>query len=291
MIKIGSYISIFIFWVISLLPLPVLYLFSDFLFHIMRMIGYRRDVINENLTYSFPHKTKEEIRTIRIKFYKHFCDLLIEIVKLQTISQKEMTKRVTFKNLEYFEDKYNNDQDVLAILGHYGNWEWATAFNLHTKALLCSVYRPLKNKVFDSYMLKLRSRWGNTNSPMKKTLKDVIKMRKANQRFVLGLIADQSPGKFEPQYWTKFLNQNTPIIIGPEKLAKTTKSPVVFCRMDKIKRGHYQITFIPVTDDISKESEYSTTEKHVRLLEEAIVQYPEYWLWSHRRWKYSSERN
>ena len=140
-------------------------------------------------------------------------------------------------------------------------------------------------------MLKLRSRWGNTNSPMKKTLKDVIKMRKANQRFVLGLIADQSPGKFEPQYWTKFLNQNTPIIIGPEKLAKTTKSPVVFCRMDKIKRGHYQITFIPVTDDISKESEYSTTEKHVRLLEEAIVQYPEYWLWSHRRWKYSSERN
>ncbi len=283
-------LTIAFLWVVSLLPLGILYLFSDFFYLIVRLIGYRKKVVEDNLRFSFPGKDENELRSIRNKFYHHFCDLFVETIKLQHISESEMRKRVKFKNIEYIDKLHDEGKDVVAIMAHYNNWEWVTSINLHCKALGCDVYRPLKNKAFDSYMLDLRSRWGNLNFAMRSTLKDVIKLRRENQRFIIGLIADQSPGEPEIQYWTNFLNQNTAVLTGPEKIAKLTKSPVVYLDMQKVKRGYYEIDIVPLLEDTADSATNEITELGVKYLEKVINKKPEHWLWSHKRWKYSKNR-
>jgi len=283
-------IFIGILWLGSLLPMRVLYVFSDFYYILIRLVGYRREVIEENLKYSFPEKSSKEIKQIRNKFYRHFCDLFVETTKVQTMSEAEMKKRVKYNNLEFIDKAYDEGKDVVAVMAHYNNWEWVPSINLHCKALGCDVYRPLKNKQFDAYMLNLRERWGNKNFTMKATLKEVVKLKKANQRFILGLIADQSPGRKEIQYWTSFLNQNTPVLTGPEKIAKLTKSPVVYLDMQKVKRGCYEVNIIPMVEDSENSSGHDITDKYIQYLEKVIMKKPENWLWSHRRWKYVKER-
>ncbi|MBS2099769.1 lysophospholipid acyltransferase family protein [Carboxylicivirga linearis] len=283
-------IFIGILWVGSLLPMRVLYVFADFYYILIRLVGYRRKVIEENLKYSFPEKSFKEIKKIRNKFYRHFCDLFVETTKIQTMSEAEMKKRVKYNNLEFIDKAYDEGKDVVAVMAHYNNWEWVPSINLHCKALGCDVYRPLKNKQFDAYMLKLRERWGNKNFTMKATLKEVVKLKKANQRFILGLIADQSPGRKEIQYWTSFLNQNTPVLTGPEKIAKLTKSPVVYLDMQKVKRGYYEVNIVPMVEDSEVSSGHEITDKYIQYLEQVIIKKPENWLWSHRRWKYVNER-
>jgi len=288
--KIGNYIALGFLWLFSLQPFFILYLFSDLLYHIIRLIGYRRSVINENLRYSFPDKSSEEIRDIRLKFYRNFCDALIETIKIQTISEKQMRKRVVCKNVEYLDKLTDEGKDIVGVMGHYACWEWVPSLNLHMKGTACATYRPLKNKQFDQYMLKLRSKWGNINFTMASTFREIIKLRKQERRILIGLISDQSPGRPEIQYWTKFLNQNTAVLLGPEKIAKSIKAPVVFIKMTRLKRGYYQIDVIPLVEDPTKTAEYEITELHVRCLEEIINTTPENWLWSHKRWKYSKER-
>lgn len=253
-------------------------------------MGYRKHVIEENLRYSFPDKNETEIKAIRNKFYKHFCDLFFETIKIQNMSESEIRKRVIFRNIEYIDQLHDEGKDVIATMAHYGNWEWVTSINLHCKALGADVYRPLKDKVFDKYMLDLRSRWGNVNFTMRNTLKEIIKLRRQNQRFILGLIADQSPGKPEIQYWANFLNQNTPVLTGPEKIAKLTKSPVVYLDMQKVKRGYYEINIVPLLLDSENSTPNEITDLSLKYLEKVIIAKPEHWLWSHKRWKYSKDR-
>lgn len=288
--KLINQIAIGFLWLFSLQPLFVLYLYSDLFYHIIRLIGYRRSVINDNLRYAFPDKSKEELRDIRLRFYKGFCDSLIETIKLQNISEKAMKKRVSVKNVEYLNKLADEDKDVIGVMGHYSCWEWVPSINLHTKHLACATYRPLKNKVFDNYMLKLRSRWGNHNFTMRDTMREIVKLKRSNTRFLIGLIADQSPDRNKIQYWTQFLNQNTAVLLGPEKMAKSLKSPVVFLKMTRIKRGYYEIEVVPLVEKSEATQEYEITETHLKCLEEIIIAKPEDWLWSHKRWKYSEER-
>ncbi len=285
-----TYISLGFLYLVSLLPLRVLFLFSDLFYVIIRLVGYRRKVIDENLKYSFPEKTDKEITSIRNKFYRHFCDLLVETTKIQNMSEKEMRRRVHFSNVDYLEKANKEGKDVIGVMSHYCNWEWVTSLNLYIEAVGCDVYRPLKNKPFDAYMLKLRAKWGNLNFTMKATMREVIKLRRQDKRFVLGLIADQSPGKPEIQYWTSFLNQNTAVLTGPEKIAKVTKSRVVYFDMRKIKRGYYQVDIVPLVQDSENSKPHEITDAYVSYLESVIKEKPEYWLWSHRRWKYSKNR-
>jgi len=207
------------------------------------------------------------------------------------MSEKEMRKRVVFKNLDQIHKHYTEDKDVIAVLGHYGNWEWITSFSLHIEALACDVYHRLKNPHFDRHMLILRSKWGNANFEMKSSVREIVKLRQKNQRFVLGLIADQSPSKAKIQYCRPFLNQNTPVILGPEKMAKLTDSPVVFFHMNKIKRGHYEVNIIPISETAKNTAQYEITDKHIDTLEKVIKERPELWLWSHKRWKYAESRH
>jgi Kdo2-lipid IVA lauroyltransferase/acyltransferase len=286
--KFAYYIWHPLIWLISWLPLPVLYGISDFLYLPVSQIGYRRKVILENLRKAFPDKDEIWRKKVLHRFYRHFCDLFVETIKLQHISDKQIFRRITFSNTKFIDKATSEGKDVVAILGHYGNWEWVPAINMHIMANGYSVYRPLKNKWFDRYMITLRSRFGSKNVTMKKTLRLVAGLKKQNSRFVLGLIADQSPARGEIQHWTNFLSQITPILMGPEKMAKMINGEVVFFKVSKPKRGHYHIDIIPWKGNIQNSQEHEITDWHLRVLEQTIKERPELWLWSHKRWKYQS---
>lgn len=285
--KIGYQLYFALLKPLSILPMPILYLISDVLFLIIGIAGYRRKVITSNLKRAFPQKTAREIRKIRIQFYRHFCDIFVETIALQSISTKTLKKRVKVINPEIIQNSIDQGKDVIAVLGHYCNWEWAPTASLYLQNTQgAAVYRPLKNRAFDQFMLKLRDKFNSLNVPMKNIVRQVAQFKKENQSFVLGLISDQSPSKYEMNYWTHFLTQNTPIILGPEKMAKLAKADFVYWKMEKVKRGYYQITFIPYPGNVLTDKEFEATEWHVRQLEAQIIEKPQYWLWSHKRWKY-----
>jgi KDO2-lipid IV(A) lauroyltransferase len=286
--KIVFYLWYPFLWLFSWTPFIILYFFSDIIYILVSVVGYRRKVILGNLQKAFPDQTREWRKKILHKFYHHFCDLFVETIKLQHMSEKTIKKRITFSNMDPFEEAYKNGQDLIAIMAHYGNWEYMPSINLHFKAEGFSVYRPLKSQGFDRYMLELRSQFGTKNVTMKNTLRKVIELRKSKTNFVLGLISDQSPARHEIQYWTNFLTQTTPVLMGPEKLAKLTNGKVVFLKLSKPKRGHYHVDIIEYPHNIAEAQEHEITEWHVRHLEQCIYERPELWLWSHKRWKYQN---
>lgn len=273
-------------WMIAWLPFWMLYRLSDFFFLFVAGFGYRSKVITSNLKRAYPDASDEFIRKTRIKFYRHFCDLFVETIVLMHIKPEKILKRVQIENFHLINDTLNKGRDLVTVVGHYGNWEWFPAINLKIDAAGCSVYRPLKDPYFDRFMLKLRSLFNSTNFPLNSTVKEIIRMKRANRRFLLGLIADQSPASNELQFWTTFLTQKTPVILGPEKLCKMADADLFFFQMDKTSRGQYRVTVIPYPGNVKTDPEYAPTKWHVRQLEEQIYRKPELWLWSHKKWKY-----
>lgn len=284
---IGFYIFYGINWVITLLPMRILYVFSDLLYLILYyVLTYRRKVVAENLRNSFPDKSAEELKTIGKKFYRHFADLMIEILKLTHMSKAQSLRRMTIVNSELLERLYTEGRDVAAVIGHYNNWEWLKSLIFHTKFQTVSIYKPLQNKQFDNFLLKLRTREGMVLSPMSLIVREILKARKANRRSIYSFITDQTPPKEDIKYWTKFLNQDTPVYLGVEKIASKYDMAVVFLNVRKIRRGYYEYTAELLFEHTSGLPEYVITERHVRRLEEIIREKPEYWIWSHRRWKH-----
>ena len=282
-------ITAFVLYLISLLPFPVLYLLSDilyvFLYYIFR---YRRKVVLINLLNSFPEKSKTEIDEIEKRFYRHLADLMFESVKTISISANEIKKRFVFKNLEILTKYLQNGKSVIAVSGHYGNWEWgpvATGLELKEKVLV--VYKPLSDKRFERLMNTMRSRFGSIMVPMKLTMRKVIEYK--NEPNVLVLVGDQTPTREESQYFTKFLNQQTAVFLGVEKIALKTNNPIVYFSINKTKRGYYECVVKSLIDNPEQTMEYEITEAHTRELEKNIRFQPEYWLWSHKRWKFSPE--
>ncbi|MEJ2882178.1 lysophospholipid acyltransferase family protein [Pedobacter sp. GR22-6] len=281
--------SIALLYLISLLPLWMLYFISDVIFFILyRIISYRKHVIDENLKHSFPEKTEAERIRIRKEFVRYLADLVMETVKLLTISPNEVKKRVEVVNTNFIEQSFKNGQSVIGILGHYGNWELnALRFSQLFSEKRIIVYKPLNNKFFDNLMISMRSRFGATLVGMKQTMRKLTQYR--HERTMTVLVGDQTPARAEVTYFTDFLNQPTAVFLGVEKLAKLTNSVVVFCDIRRIKRGYYRCSFIPLFNNPKSTDEYEITNKHVKYLEEVIRQQPQYWLWSHRRWKYKPE--
>ncbi len=272
------------------LPFRILYFISDILFLIVKTYGYRKKIIYNNLKNSFPEKSEKEIKTITNKFYRHMSDVFVETFKIQSMSEAKMRQRFTVSNIKLLDKYYDEGRDVIAVLGHYGNWEWVPCINLFCKAQGCEVYHPLKNKAFDKFMLKLRSKWGTLNFPMKSVYRNIYQLKKENKRFVIGMISDQSPKRDMIQHYTRFLNQSTPVHLGTEKMAVKTNSPVVFIRIDKKKRGYYHLTVEPLFENPKDTKEFEITDVHTRHLEKIILEKPEYWLWSHKRWKFKDPK-
>lgn len=287
MIAIGYYIFYLINWVFTLLPLPVLYIFSDILFLILYYFpSYRRKIVTLNLRNSFPEKSDQELRSVEKKFYHHLADLFVETLKLAHLSKANLAKRMRLTNPEVLERLYNEGRDIICVIGHYNNWEWMQDIVFFMKYHAVTIYKPLQNKQFDRFMLDLRTKNGMKLTPMSHIMRDIIEARKINRRSFYTFITDQTPPKSEIQYWTKFLNQDTPVYLGVEKVARKYDMAVVFFSSRKIRRGYYTFTAEILFEHPSGMPEYTVTEGHVRKLEELIKANPEYWIWSHRRWKH-----
>ncbi|MCX6328792.1 MAG: lysophospholipid acyltransferase family protein [Bacteroidia bacterium] len=287
---IGFYIFFGINWIMTLLPLPVLYLFSDFFYlFIYYLPGYRRQIVRNNLKNSFPEKNEKEILIIEKKFYHHLCDLFVETLKLTHMSNKQLMKRIQLTNPELLEKLSDEDRDVVAILAHYGNWEWQVCNPLYSKMNNVSIYKPLQNKYFDHFMINLRSKYGMKFSPMSNIAREVINNRNKNVRTAYAFISDQTPPIGDINFWTNFLNQETPVYLGAEKIATKYDMAVVTFFVQKIKRGYYSYSAELLFDHTVGLPEHVITDTHVKKLEKIIQEKPEYWIWSHRRWKHKRE--
>ena len=284
---IGYYLFFAVNWVITLLPLSILYLFSDFVFILIYYFpGYRKKVVRTNLRNSFPEKSLAEIRHIERGFYKHFADLFIEIMKLRNMSNSSQSKRYTFSNTEIFDKLREEKRDVIGVLGHYNNWEWPTLLGQRINYLSIVIYKPLQNKYFNSFMNNQRTRDGLKIAPTSMIIRDIINYRKQKINTFSVFIADQTPPPGEMYHWTTFLNQDTAFFSGAGKIASKYDMAVVFMNIQKKKRGYYNMDFELLFDHTAGIEEKEIIEKYVRRLEEQIIEKPDYWLWSHRRWKH-----
>lgn len=273
-------------WLITWLPLGVLYRISDLIFVLMYyVIRYRRKVVWNNLSNAFPEKTDKEKRTISRKFFLHLCDYFIETIKLMHLSEKEIARRIEYDNT-YLKEHFKENKNLIGLIGHNANWEWLTAVCTQDEYHWVAPYHPLQSSpLFDKFMLELRSRFGPEPVPMKNTYRRLVEISKTDELFIAGMIADQSPPNANNRRWIDFLNQDTAVMEGPERIAQKINASVVFCKMSKIKRGYYKIEMIPVTENVNEEEDFAITRRYYEMLEDQIKEQPEYWLWSHRRWK------
>jgi len=288
--KLGFYIFYGVNWLITLLPLRILYVFSDVLFLLFYYFPtYRKKVVLSNLENSFPDKSPAERRKIGRKFYRHLADLFVETLKLTHLGNRELKKRFTITNPELLKRLYDSDHDLVVVHSHFNNWEWLVSLPLYTEYRIVCIYKPLQNRNFNNFLNELRSRNNVKLTPMKHVVREVVENREKKIRTIYGFIADQTPAKPDIRYYTTFLNQETPVYLGIEKIAERYNMPVVFFNVQKVKRGCYSLTVELLFEKTAGLREYTVTEAHVRRLEELIRQNPEYWLWTHRRWKYKRQ--
>jgi Kdo2-lipid IVA lauroyltransferase/acyltransferase len=278
------YLTYPLIYVITLLPFKILYLFSDVLYYLLQLTGYRKKVVLENLRKSFPEKTEEETKNLSKRYYRYLCDLMLETLKTLNMSERSARKRCTFVNKPFLDELYQSRQSFVIVMGHFGNWEWAgPAFSLNTPFQLVVIYRPLSNPYFERMLSRMRTKHGTKITPVKNTLRDMVANRK--DLTATAFIADQTATK-QDAYWTNFLNQDTAVFTGPEKLAKKFNYPVVYMKVERPARGYYTVTPELLCADPNGTLPNQITEMFTRRLEQDIVDHPEIWLWSHRRWKH-----
>ena len=290
--KLLYYIVFAVWYVFSLLPLRILYVLSDLLFWLLyAVVGYRKAVIRKNLKESFPEKSEEELRKIERGFYRFFCDYLVETIKMMTISKENIRRRLTFKGTELVDEIVESGQSCAVYLGHLGNWEWVTSLPLWVtpKAQCGQIYHPLENKEFDRLFLYSRQRLGAKCIAMQDTLREILKYRKENQPVVIGYISDQVPFWTNIHHWVDFLHHDTPVLTGTERIARKVNHAVFFLDVHRVRRGYYEAEFKLITREPQKMGEFEITDIYFKLLEESIRRAPEFWLWSHNRWKRTRE--
>ncbi|MBQ9230541.1 MAG: lysophospholipid acyltransferase family protein [Prevotella sp.] len=292
-LKYTAYYILLGFWyVFSLIPLRMHYVFSDIIYYILyRIVKYRRRVVRRNLETSFPEKTEQEIQKIERAFYHWFCDYLVESVKLMTISKGNLKKRMVFKGTALVDEVINSGQSCAVYLGHYGNWEWITSLPLWVtpKAQCGQIYHPMENLCTDLLFLHLRQRLGAICISMQDTLRKILEYRKEEQPVVIGYISDQKPYWTNIHHWVNFLHHDTPVLTGTERIVRKVNHAVFYMDVRRIKRGYYEAEFKLITREPQKMAEYQITDIYYQMLEESIQRAPEFWLWSHNRWSRTHE--
>ncbi|MBI1837910.1 MAG: lysophospholipid acyltransferase family protein [Flavobacteriia bacterium] len=270
---------------LSYLPLCVLYLFTDFFYLLLLLfIPYRKKVVRQNLQRSFPSKNKQEIKKIERQFYRHFTDILAEGIKNLTISKKTLSKRLVVENKEIMEQLYHSKKSVLLVSGHYNNWEWLiTSQNTLFQHQAMGIGMPLTSKFWDKKINERRSRY-EMKVVNSKNLKESITQENENPIAIL-ILSDQSPSDSRKSYWMNFLNQETAVLFGTEQMAHEYNFAVVFFKMIKVKRGHYKMVLELITDTPKQLNWGEITEAHTHQLENLINEKPQFWIWSHKRWK------
>ena len=272
------------FYLVSLLPFRALYMFSDFVYVVLYyVVGYRKDVVLQNLRNSFPEKTDKEIKAIRKAYYHYLCDLFLETFKTLTITRKTALKRCTFseQTMDIIMKYAEQHRSVILSMGHMGNWEWGgNTFSSICKHQLYTIYHPIGSEQFDKFMYKLRTRFGTKLIPMKNTYKEVL--ARNEELTATAFIADQTP-RPDNAYWTTFLNQDTPFFKGFAAISRQLNYPVIYSKIIRLKRGYYEVQAEVLCESPADITENELTELFAKRLEKDIISHPETWLWSHRR--------
>jgi Kdo2-lipid IVA lauroyltransferase/acyltransferase len=280
-------------WLLAWLPLRILYVLSDFFYLIIYyIVGYRKKIARKNIEKSFPEKSKKELRRIERRFFRYFCDLFVETFYEMHMSEKEVLRRMDLGDIDLILEQYAKGKSIMLMSAHYGNWEWASAFalKLPKDMQIYNVYKRLNNKKFDNFMLEIRSKFKGQSVEIHNLLRTMVNLRKEGRISVFGMISDQSPWVGNINHWNTFLNQDTPVITGTEQLAKKFDYPVFYIHIHRVKRGYYKFEYIPVSLEPTLTSEFEISNKYMEILEKKIQAAPEYWLWTHNRWKHSHLR-
>lgn len=272
--------------IVSWLPYRVQFGLSNVVRWVLHsIVKYRLDVVRENLRNSFPDYTQDRLQEIESKFYAHLADVFIETMALSKMSEKNMRKHIVFTNKAEFEQS-TKGKSAIAVMAHYGSWEYTSSYGMHSNhEAIYGVYRPLADKGFDKYYIKVRSRFGSTPIPMSTVIMKMIRKRNSTTGVVAALIADQAPPRKESYKWFTFLNQPTQFFMGCEKMATMLHLPVYFTSIEKHGRGYYSASFEMIYDGIEEVEEFEITSRYAERLEQMIIKRPELWMWSHRRWK------
>ncbi len=286
--KLKYWLLLGVFKVISLLPLSVLYfVLSPLIFFILyHLVGYRRAVVKQNLANAFPDKSQKEREDIERKYYHHLSDVIVDNIKISTMSVKEAQRRFKFVNADQMPN-----QDMIFTMGHFGSWEMSFHYAMTPNQKTLAIYRPLHSKVFDRYYNFVRCRTGATTVPMNNIIRELVTHRKQENAMpvTILMIADQSPSRKEQRHWHTFLNQDTSFFGGPEKMAVKFKLPIYFINTVKIKRGYYENRAEMIYDGQEALEDGQITLRYVEKLEAMILNQPENWVWSHRRWKHKKQ--
>ncbi len=275
-------------WLLSILPLRVLYVFSDFIYFILYyIVGYRKKVVFKNLKLSFPDKSDKELLKIQKKFYHHFVDIFIEMIKSFTISEKELIKRYQFTNIELINKLEEKGKSIIVMGAHYGNWEWVIVLNKHVKFKTFAAYSKIQNKYFERQILKSRERLGANFIKTTKFVPYMESNKVNNIKSIYGLLSDQSPQFKKTKYFKEFMGVKAPVHTGAEFLAKRFDHAVVLMNTYKVKRGYYKTTFKLLTETPKDFENYQITDMFLEEIEKQIKETPEYYFWTHNRWKHS----
>lgn len=284
------YLSFALWFIISLLPLWVFYRLSDGLYYLVyHVVRYRRRVVYANLRSSFPEKSEAEIERIAKDFYSFFCDYIVETLKFFSMGEKNIRKRMKFEGLNQVKEDFANGRSVSVYLGHYCNWEWISSLGLHLDEQCGQIYHPLENATLDRLFLYMRGRFKAQSIKMDDTFLTILKWKKEGRKNIVGYIADQVPGYNNIHYWADFLHHDTPVFTGAERISKIMDTAVYYIDVERPRRGYYVARFIKIADSLNEHPVFFATEQYFRLLEKNIQRAPQYWLWSHKRWKRTRE--
>jgi len=288
---IGYYFLMAVTWPMQFLPLSFHYLVSDLVYVLVyHVTGYRKKVVEENLAKSFPEKTAKERKAIEKKFYWNFADLFIETLYYNHAPYKKVKKRLVVENLELVQRLLSEGRNVVMLAGHLGNWEYFQLFRTPLDGQKFYVYKQMGNKAFDQFYKRIRSR-GAAPLEMRETYRTLLSVANSNNRYVVFTISDQRPLKTELKHWITFMNQDTPVITGTERIARKTNAAVVFTEFTRIKRGYQKLRFELITEDASCLPEFEMTHSFMQKLEKSIQAHPDQYFWTHKRWKYKREKD
>lgn len=274
-------------WMLSMLPFRILYILSDFVYVIVYyIIGYRKRTVRENLALALPHLSEQERLVIEKKFFHHMCDMFLEMIKTMTISEQEIDKRYVFTNLEVYKELEKKEKSIALMCAHYASYEWAVSMNRYIDFKGYGIYKKINNPYFDKLVQDIRSKFKAYLITTKETIPVIASNYRSKTLSIYGFASDQSPKIYSVFHWNSFMGIEVPVHTGAEMLAKKYDMNVIFLRTKKVKRGYYEASFEIISENAKEVPNYKITDQFLKLVEQQIYEAPEYYLWTHKRWKH-----
>lgn len=276
-----------ILWLISIMPFPLLYAFSDFIYVILYyVIGYRKKTVRQNIAMALPHLSDKERLVIEKKSFHHLCDMFLEMAKTMTISEKEINKRFKYTNLEVYLDLEKKGKSIALMCAHYASYEWVLSMNNHITFKGFGIYKKIANPHFDKLVKDIRAKFKAYLITTKETKTCIEQNNKNGILGVYGFASDQTPRRSDSMHWFHFMGIETPIHFGAEMLAKRYNMNVIYLKVSKVKRGYYEASFEVLSDDVKSVPDFKISETFMQKVEQQIYEAPEFYLWTHKRWKH-----